>query len=359
MPLPILTQLPVLSHTHETFSQAVDSLLGKGGRHAGLIYQELIRSGSVLGLDPAFANAKTLLQEIVDRIDFAIPELIKVVEDGNTKKFLLKTKDDFEIESVVIPMKAGSTLCVSSQVGCRMGCTFCETGRMGLLRNLSTTEIIGQLFIAKHTLGCNIRNIVFMGMGEPFDNYEAVMQAVRILNDPKGFGFGRNHITISTSGCIDGIDRLMTEGAYAPNLAVSINAPTDALRNKLMPVNRRFPMDQLHQAMQRYHTATGREILVAYVLMRDVNDSIEHAEQLGQYLQGLNIKINLIPYNAQSKDRFAAPNPDAVNRFAKHLQQQGFYTLVRGTKGSPIMAACGQLGNINRRKKLFQTAAGV
>lgn len=356
VPLNLFTKLSILSHTHGSFAQAVESLLGKGAHHAGLIYQELIRYGKIQGKDPSFGNAQGLLHEILDRIDFTLPEVTKLVEDGSTKKFLIKTHDALEIESVIIPMKAGSTLCVSSQVGCKMGCTFCETGRMGLLRNLTTEEIISQVFIAKHTLGCQVRNIVFMGMGEPFDNYDNVMQAVRILNDPKGFGFGRNHITISTSGLVDGIDRLILEGAHAPNLALSINAPTDALRNKLMPVNRRYNMEQLHQAMERFHEATGREILVAYVLLRDVNDSLIHAEQLAQYLQGLKIKINLIPYNAQSKDRFASPDPAIVSQFAKYLQEKGFYTLVRGTKGSPIMAACGQLGNINRRKRIGQTA---
>ena len=251
-------------------------------------------------------------------------------------------------------MQSGGTLCVSSQVGCRMGCAFCETGRMGLLRNLTTEEIVSQIFVAKHHLKFSIRNIVFMGMGEPFDNYDNVMQAVRVLTDPKGFGFGKRHITVSTSGCVDGIECLMAEPEETPNLAVSINAPIEELRNRLMPVNKKYNLERLYQAMKAYCQTTGREILVAYVLLKDVNDTLEHADLLARYLEGLDVKVNVIPYNPQSRDRFSPPEEAVIEEFTQHLRSKGLYTLRRVTKGRDIMAACGQLGNLKLRQKMMK-----
>ena len=344
------------SHTHASFSDYVRDALGKGHIHAGIIYEEFMRKGEFPPeTHPAFHNAKALRLAIIALIDTALPELIGDKSDGATGKFLLRTDDNLEIESVLIPMQAGGTLCISSQVGCRMGCVFCETGRMGLLRSLTTPEIVGQIFVAKHHLGFNVRNVVFMGMGEPFDNYEAVMQAARVLIDPKGLGFGKNHVTISTSGCADGIERLMNEPGDTPNLAVSINAPLDAMRNKLMPVNRKFDMQRLHGAMDAYCRRTGRQILVAYVLMKEVNDSLEHADLLAEYLTGLDVKINLIPYNPQSRDRFQPPETAVLESFSHQLRDHGYQMLLRVTKGSSIMAACGQLGNLELRKKLVRS----
>lgn len=343
-------QISIFHHTRQSFCNAIFAELGKGHLHAGLIYEEFFRTGSVLAESPAFGNAKVLLRSILDLVDFSTHlQLAQEKSDGLTGKILLRTSDNLEVESVLIPMQAGGTLCVSSQVGCRMGCTFCETGRMGLLRNLSVQEIVSQVFAARHQLGFEMRNIVFMGMGEPFDNYDNVMQAVRILCDPRGFGFGKRHLTISTSGCVDGIRKMIAEGESAPNLAVSVNAPSDEERNRLMPVNRRFNMAELYEAMRDYCATTGRQILVAYVLLKGENDTLDHADRLANYLQGLNIKINLIPYNPQTRDRFKAPERETLDVFAERLRQRGFLTLLRLTKGKDIMAACGQLGNIKLR----------
>lgn len=343
-------KIPVLSLTHVAFSNAVRSALGKGHLHAVLAYEELFRSGKIIGRDPAFNNAQNILRDILEMIDLSMPTLVGEKNDGNTGKFLLKTHDQLEIESVLIPMQSGGTLCVSSQLGCRMGCTFCETGRMGLLRNLTTEEIVSQIFVARHELGLQFRNVVFMGMGEPFDNYDAVMQAIRVLQDPKGLGFGRKNITVSTSGSVPGILRLIQEGECAPNLAVSINAPQNEIRSRIMPITRKHSMPELHAAMNQYCTETGREILTAYVLMKGINDSIEQADQLADYLEGLRVKVNLIPYNSQSCERFAAPDEEVLNLFASRLRARGYYTLVRVTKGKSIMAACGQLGNLELRR---------
>ncbi len=341
----------IFSYTSQEFASLIREKLGKGYQHALLAYQEWFRTGQLTGKNPAFLNAQGLLQAIEQLIDFSLPSLVGERQDGHTGKFLLKTSDQLEIESVLIPMQAGGTLCISSQVGCRMGCTFCETGRMGLLRNLTTSEIVSQLFVARFVMGFNVRNLVFMGMGEPFDNYENVMQAVRILTDPHGFGLGIHHITISTSGRVEEIYRLIEEKGSIPHLAVSLNAPTDELRNRLMPVNRHYPLKELYQAMQAFGIKRGKPILVAYVLIKGQNDTLDHADQLASFLQGLQVKVNIIPYNPQSRDRYQAPEQETIEAFTARLREKGYYTLLRQTKGQKIMAACGQLGNLELRKR--------
>lgn len=344
-------KISLLSHTQASFADSIQAILGKGRVHAGLIYEEFFRTGKIAGNHAAFGNAKDLFNAILEQIDISMPALLHDKHCGGTEKILLRTYDDLEVESVLIPMRAGGTLCVSSQVGCRMGCAFCETGRMGLLRNLTTSEIVSQVFLARHQMGFSMRNIVFMGMGEPFDNYDQVMQAVRVLCDAKGLEFGPRHITISTSGCVEGIKRLIGEGKYTPNLAVSVTAASDDLRNKLMPINRRHDLQSLYQAMKEYCLTTGRQILTAYVLLQGHNDTEEHADRLAGYLTGLNVKINLIPYNPQTRDRFAAPSAEVIDAFAARLRHHGYRTLLRETKGQEAMAACGQLGNVELRKR--------
>lgn len=350
--------IPILSQTQQSYSRFIHEKLGKGREHAALVYQEWCRTGKITGSDPAFRNAKGLLDEILALTDFSLPPLVKESHDGVAGKFLLQIQDRLEVESVLIPMQAGGTLCVSSQVGCRMGCAFCETGRMGLLRNLTAAEIVAQVFVARFHLKFDLRNIVFMGMGEPFDNYDEVMQAVRVLSDPHGFGFGCNHLTISTSGCIDGIEKLMHEPGPIPHLAVSVNAPNDTLRNKLMPVNRKHSMQALYAAMDAFCKHTGKSILVAYVLIKDQNDALPYADELAAYLRGLDVKINLIPYNPQSHDRYQPPEEEQLNAFTQRLRDHGYYTLLRQTKGRPIMAGCGQLGNLQLRKTIARVSGG-
>lgn len=341
----------IFSHPSKEFAALIKQYLGKGYQHALLLYQEWYRTGQLKGDHPAFANAQNLLQGMLRLIDCQTLALNATRDDGQTGKYLLKTADQLEIESVLIPMQAGGTLCLSSQVGCRMGCAFCETGRMGLLRNLSVQEIVNQLFVARFILGFQVRNLVFMGMGEPFDNYDNVMKAVQIFTDPHGFGLGNHHLTLSTSGRVEEIYRFIDEKGPIPHLAVSLNAPNDELRNRLMPINRRHSLNDLYQAMQTFNQKRGKSILVAYVLLQGQNDTLEHADQLAHYLRGLNVKINLIPYNPQSHDRYRPPEQFNIEAFAARLREKGYQTLLRQTKGQKIMAACGQLGNLELRRK--------
>lgn len=335
----------ILSLTQKQFADQMVSFLGKGERHARRLYSEWMRKGHMDDFSWVEPQAKSLVNAMIGRVENQISSISHVVKEGDVVKFLLKLSDGLETESVIIPMKAGRTLCVSSQVGCRMGCAFCETGRMGLLRSLSVEEITQQLFVAQFVLKAPIRNIVFMGMGEPFDNYDHVMQAIRVMTDPRGFGLGPRHLTVSTSGVVDVLDRFTLEADPAIHLAVSINAPNDEVRSKLMPVNHRWSMQELKEALVRYVEKGRREILIEYVLLKDRNDAIDHADELAHYLEGLPVKVNLIPYNAQRKTRFEPPEFEQQELFLKRLRDKGYQVLLRHHKGRGIMAACGQLGN--------------
>jgi 23S rRNA (adenine2503-C2)-methyltransferase len=337
--------LQILSLTSGEYADAMRSLLGKGAEHARWIYQEWFRKGRISASHPGFRNAQRLLQSIWENTSWDFLKAHDSKCDGETQKLVFRTRQGVEVESVVIPMEAGGTLCISSQAGCRMGCSFCETGRLGLLQNLSPQEIVSQAYFARHELKANFRNVVFMGMGEPFDNYDAVMQAFRVLQDPCGLDIGARHITISTSGRVEEMRRLAEERGPTPNLAVSINAPFDELRSRLMPINRRHSLKDLYQAMLYYNRRLGRSILAAYILIGGVNDQLEHAQVLADYLAGLDVKINLIRYNPQSRDRFQPSPLEQIAHFKQHLITRGFQVLVRGVKGDQIMAACGQLGN--------------
>lgn len=336
----------IFSHTEAEFT----AQFAKGKLFARDLYRQWFKKGALSLDEPAFIQAKACVDTIVASCDWTLPEIAHVNAEGDTQKFLLKTYDGKMVESVCIPMKTLMTLCVSSQVGCRMGCTFCETGRMGLVRNLTAAEIVAQVFAARYILKQPIRNVVFMGMGEPFDNYDEVKQAIRILTDQNGLAIGMHSITVSTSGKVDAILRLAEETDIAPNLAVSVNAPNDLLRSKIMPHNRKENMAKLKEAIKSYSSRTGRQVLVAYVLMKGINDSLAHADELVEYVKDLDVKVNLIPYNAQSVDRFQMPDNEVVDAFAAHLRSHSIRVLLRRTKGRSIMAGCGQLGNVLGRK---------
>lgn len=347
--------ISIFSSTQEDYANAIAAKLGRGYRHALKLYSDWFQLGKVssqaLWIEP---QARALVEEMIQITDFSLPVKSHEKQEGDLIKFLLEFHDGLQSESVMIPMQFGTTLCISSQVGCRMGCAFCETGKMGLLRNLTAAEIVSQVFCARHIYGKPVRNIVFMGMGEPLDNFEAVMQSVKILTCPAGMAFGPSRITISTSGVVDHIYRLMEEADPALNLAVSVNAPNDEIRSKIMPVNKKWDMAELKKAMVDYCAHPRREILAEYVLIQDVNDSLSSANELAEYLQGLKVKVNLIPYNPQSRDRFAPPSSEVKEAFLARMREKGYQTLLRGTKGQKIMAACGQLGNKEQRKKLLE-----
>ncbi len=345
----------IFSYTQSEFS----GHFAKGKLLAKELYRNWYKKGSLLLDAPSLVQAKACVDGIVGACTWSLPQIAHIHKEGDTQKFLLRTHDDKMVESVAIPMKTLMTLCVSSQVGCRMGCTFCETGRMGLIRNLTAAEIVSQVFAARFLLGISVKNVVFMGMGEPFDNYDEVKQAIRILTDQNGLAFGMHGITVSTSGKIEGILRLAQEKEIRPNLAVSINAPNDLLRSKLMPHNRKEGLAAIKEAIKAYTEITSREVLLAYVLMKGVNDSLEFAKELADFARDLSCKINLIPYNAQSNDRFQIPDNEQVDSFTAFLRKEGLRVLLRRTKGRSIMAGCGQLGNAVLGGKLSRKPATI
>ncbi|MDR7543316.1 MAG: 23S rRNA (adenine(2503)-C(2))-methyltransferase RlmN [Armatimonadota bacterium] len=262
--------------------------------------------------------------------------------DGTTK-VLLGLQDGRTIESVLLRYDDGRrTACVSTQVGCGMGCTFCATGLAGLVRNLTAGEIVDQVLLLAQETGERITHVVFMGMGEPLANYEATLRAVRLLNAPYGLRIGMRHLTISTVGLVPQIRRLASERLQLL-LAISLHAPNDELRSQLVPVNRRWPLAELMAAARTYASLTGRRVTFEYVLMAGINDHDEHARQLGALLSGWNAHLNIIPWNPVYGLQYRRPAPAAVNRFAAQLRQAGVATTIRIDRGVGIDAACGQL----------------
>lgn len=285
------------------------------------------------------------------------------LREQETIKFCQKTHDSLEIESVIIPMGGKgvfwNTLCVSSQVGCARGCTFCQTARMGLLRNLTVEEIVGQVRAANRHYGAAIRNVVFMGMGEPMDNLDNVMAALVRLHEDREFAIARKRMTVSTVGRCDGIRRLATLNWRRMGLAISLNASNDDIRGRIMPINRTDSMADLRQAIAEWPLRGGGHVLIEYVLLRGVNDDIEHARELAAYLKGLRTCVNLIPWNPIAGIDFETPDEETANAFQLELMNLGQLTFQRRIKGRTALGACGQLGNTDlRRKSQVRSADG-
>lgn len=264
--------------------------------------------------------------------------------DG-TKKFLWQFYDGVRIETVLLTHGNHTTACLSTQAGCPLNCSFCATGKSGFARNLTAGEITGQLLAMEKRMGKNIANAVFMGMGEPLLNCEALFKAISILNSPKMRNMGARHLTVSTSGIVPGILAL-ADFPLPVRLSVSLHAPNDGLRNKLMPVNKKYPLGPLVDALKIYQKKTGERITVEYIMIRNVNDEPEHAYETAALLSGLGVYINLIPYNPVVDD-YQRSNPERVKNFSAALTRMGIENEIRREKGTDINAACGQL----RRKE--------
>jgi 23S rRNA (adenine2503-C2)-methyltransferase len=260
--------------------------------------------------------------------------------DGSAK-YLFELGDGARIETVLLPEDKRKTLCVSTQVGCAMGCAFCATARIAFRRNLTAGEIVDQINTVEEQAG-RITNIVYMGMGEPLLNYDAVLRSVRILNHSAGKNMGIRHITISTAGIVPGIRRLADE-EIQPRLAISLNAPTDALRSKLMPVAHKYALAELLEAVRYYQTQTGQRVTFEYVLIDKVNDSVVYARMLVKLLRGLMYNVNLIEHNPFSGCEFTGSSRERIRRFAAVLKDVGVETTIRFRMGRRIQAACGQL----------------
>jgi len=302
--------------------------------------------------------SKSLRAQLNDSSEIRLPEVIHThrSEDG-THKWVLKLSCGNNIETVFIPESGRGTLCVSSQVGCALNCTFCSTAQQGFNRNLSVAEIIGQIFVANKALGFDpkqpriISNIVLMGMGEPLLNYDNVVKSLELMLDDFAYGLSKRRVTLSTSGVVPALDRLRE--VCDVSLAVSLHAPNDMLRDQLVPLNKKYPINELLAACKRYIAGeTRRKITIEYVLLEGINDQPEHARQLVQLLRDVPSKVNLIPFNSFPNTRYKRSSLQAINRFRDILMQGGLNTITRKTRGDDINAACGQLaGKVNDRTK--------
>ena len=261
--------------------------------------------------------------------------------DG-TVKYLFQLDDGETVESVLMQYKHGWSQCLSTQVGCKMGCTFCATGMGGFIRNLSAAEMIGQIEAAQQDTGVRVSSIVLMGMGEPLDNYDQVVRFLRMLGEEGGVHIGMRHISLSTCGVVPGIYRLMEE-QIPLTLSISLHAPNDEIRSQSMPVNRRWPIDELLRACRDYIDATGRRISFEYAMIDGVNDSDAHAAELADRLRGMLCHVNLIPVNAVKGKSQQRSSRERIRSFMDVLEKKGINATVRRTLGSDINASCGQL----------------
>ena len=309
--------------------------------------------------------AKSVREKLVENYFISRPqvETVQQSKDG-TRKYLFRVADGSMVESVLIKQPKRYTLCVSSQVGCAIGCKFCRTGLMGLTRHLQTAEIIGQVLAVQDDvarlqkeqpdmpeLPDQFQNIVFMGMGEPLHNLQNVIGAVKLLNDPLGLDFSARKITVSTSGLVPAIEEFGNSGAGA-NLAVSLNATTDEVREKLIPINRKWPLEKLLGALRSYPLKKGRRITIEYVMLKGINDSPADLKRLPRLLHGIPSKINLIPYNQNTGLGFEPPASSIVFKWQRELLDMGLSSTIRWSKGIDIDAACGQLSTASSRKKI-------
>ncbi|MDP2026091.1 23S rRNA (adenine(2503)-C(2))-methyltransferase RlmN [Sulfuriferula sp.] len=302
--------------------------------------------------------AKSLREKLKQEAIITPPSMMteQASADG-TRKWLLDAGNQNGVETVYIPDGTRGTLCVSSQVGCALECTFCSTGRQGFNRNLSVAEIIGQLWYANHALGRDpkgervISNVVMMGMGEPLANYANVVTALNIMLDDNAYGLSRRRVTVSTSGIVPAMDRLREDCPVA--LAVSLHAPNDTLRNEIVPINQKYPLAELMAACQRYLERAPRDFITfEYVMLDGVNDKPEHARQLIELVRDVPCKFNLIPFNPFPNSGYRCSRFDAIHRFRDLLVQAGHIVTTRKTRGEDIDAACGQLaGQVQDKTK--------
>lgn len=302
---------------------------------------------------------KSLRDKLLGRFTFPKASIReRQISNDGTRKYVLEVEKGDLVESVMIKQPTRMTLCISSQVGCAMACGFCRTGTMGLKRHLSTSEIIRQVNAViedAKNFGDSFTNIVFMGMGEPLHNYKGVSSAVRILTNERAFNMGPRKITVSTSGLVPAIIKFGKEGVPA-NLAISLNATTDEVRSKIMPVNLAYPLSDLLGALKEFPLKPRARITMEYVMLAGVNDSDEDLARLPKLLRGIPSKVNLIPYNDNANLGFKCPESSKILRWNEHLNRVGVNSTIRWSKGSDIKAACGQLATESVQKKVARIA---
>ncbi len=293
-----------------------------------------------------FEEMTNLSKELINKLntDFEVKkiEIVKEEQDKDVNKYLFKLNDNNYIESVLMRHDYGLSLCVSSEVGCNMGCIFCESGRLKKVRNLYSYEIVLQILMIEELIKERISHIVIMGIGEPFDNYENIINFIKIINDQKGINIGSRHITVSTCGIIPKIKEFSNE-EFQVNLAISLHAPNNELRNKIMPINKVYPLENLIEELKLYIKKTNRRVTFEYIMLEGINDSEKEANELINLIRGMNCYVNLIPYNESSNFTLKRTKNDKIMEFYDILKKGKINVTVRREFGSNISAACGQL----------------
>ena len=285
---------------------------------------------------------KNIKEDLKNNFTFKKIRIIKKQEDKDVKKYLFELDDKNHIESVVMYHDYGISICVSSQIGCNMGCKFCQSGKLKKIRNLESYEIVEQILLVEEDIKERITHVVVMGIGEPFDNYDNVMKFVHIINSPKGINIGSRHITISTCGIVPKIDEFSNEEGQV-NLAISLHAPNDELRKKIMPIAKIYSLNELMDAIKRYIKKTNRRVTFEYIMLENINDSKECAYELVKLLKGLNAYVNLIPYNETENSLFSRTKNVQIKAFYDILKESSITVTIRREFGSNVDAACGQL----------------
>jgi len=336
----VLNMRNIYDLTREEFEEYFISINDKKFR-AIQIYEFLYKK-RVKSIDECNNIGNNIKDKLKEDFDFYKIKLLVKQEDELVKKYLFELYDGEKIESVVMFHDYGISICVSSQVGCNMGCKFCQSGRLKKRRNLLAYEIVQQILLIEDDIGKRISHVVVMGIGEPFDNYDNVMRFVRILNEPKGIDIGSRHITISTCGIIPGIEKFMMEKGQV-NLAISLHAPNNEIRNKIMPINKRYSLDELMKSIKKYIDVTNRRVTFEYIMLENVNDSEENAIELSKLLKGINCYVNLIPYNETENIEFKRTKNDKIMKFYDILKKNRINVTIRKEFGSKVDAACGQL----------------
>lgn len=293
-----------------------------------------------------FDEMTNLKKEVLETLkkDFLINniKIVKVEEDKDVSKYLFKLSDGEKIEAVLMNHDYGNSLCISTQVGCNMGCRFCESGRLKKIRNLTTGEMVEQILLVEITKKVRISHVVVMGIGEPFDNYDNLVKFIEIINHPKGLALGSRHITVSTCGIIPKIEEF-SKLPYQVNLAISLHGADDKKRTSIMPINKVYKLEDLIKTLKKYIEVTNRRVTFEYILLKDINDTEEDAKTLARLVRGMNCYINLIPYNETSNISYKRSNKEAIDRFYDILKEERINVTVRREFGSKISAACGQL----------------
>lgn len=294
----------------------------------------------------SFDEMTNIKKDILDMLkkDFTFKTLSisKVERDTDVNKYLFRLKDDEKVEAVLMNHLYGNSLCISTQVGCNMGCKFCESGRLKKVRNLETYEMIEQILLVEEECGKRISHVVIMGIGEPFDNYDNLIKFIEIINNPKGIELGSRHITVSTCGVVPKIKEFMNL-PYQVNLAISLHAPNDEIRNTIMPINKAYPIPVLINTLKEYIQKTNRRVTFEYILLDQVNDTSECARELANLVKGMNCYINLIPYNETNNISYKRTKSENITNFYDILKKNKINVTIRREYGSKISAACGQL----------------